>query len=183
MLIPVLGMEEWRKVPGFAGYEVSSYGGVRTYRPANGKGSLQPEPRTINPRSIAGKPYLRVKLTNAQGHQVDRKVHALVLLAFVGPRPTKQHKTRHLDGDHVNNRLDNLMWRTPQENADDRIAHGTQLRGACIAKAVLTEKQVQEIKQEIPNWKRGLTSEFSHKFGVARSTISSVRNGQTWGHI
>ena len=183
MKIPVLGMEVWKPIPGYAGYEVSSEGRFRTYRPKNGRGPILLEPREINPRALVGKPYLRVTLTNDAGKQVDRKAHVLVLLTFRGPAPTSKHQTRHLNGNHKDNRLDNLVWGTPQANAQDRIVHGTQLRGQDIHISVLTEDQVREIKAEIPNWKRGTTATLARKYNVGRSTINSIRDNITWRHI
>ena len=183
MIIPVLGLEEWKPIPGFAGYEVSNYGNFRTYRSANGKGKLRTEPRELKSRSISGKPYLRVTLTNPSGKQVDHKAHVLVLLTFIGPAPNSDQQTRHLNGNHQDNRLDNLAWGTPQENADDRIAHGTQLRGEDIRQSVLTEAHVREIKAEIPNWKRGTTAKLSRKYNVGRTAINNIRDNITWRHV
>ena len=114
---------------------------------------------------------------------MTRKVHRLVLETFVGPSPSHVHQTRHLDGNHVNNTLDNLVWGTAQENSEDRIAHGTQLRGTQINTSVLSETQVTRIKAAIPVWKRGLTSEFAREFNVSRSTVDAVRNLKTWRHV
>ena len=183
MIIPVLGIERWKPIPGFSGYEVSAYGRVRTYRPANGRGAFLETPRELIPRRIKNKPYLRVTLTDQSGKQVTRKVHRLVLETFVGPPPSHAHQTRHLDGDHVNNALDNLVWGTAQENSEDRIAHGTQLRGTQINTSVLSETQVAHIKAAIPVWKRGLTSKFAREFNVSRSTVDGVRNLKTWRHV
>ena len=182
MKIPVLGPEEWKPIPGYSGYEVSNYGNFRTYHSANGRGTLRIEPRELKPRSISGKPYLRVRLTRFGRQKHDRKAHVLILETFVGPCPNG-YESRHLDGNHKNNRLDNLLWGTAQENADDRQIHGTQICGEQIANSVLTENQIQEIKQAIPNWERGFTSIFSKKFGVSRSTINAVRDGITWRHV
>lgn len=180
MIIPT---EQWKIVAGFTGYEVSSHGWVRTYRPVNGRGPFLREPREINPRAITGKPYLRVTLTNNDGRQVTRRVHILVLETFIGPRPTQEHQTRHLDGNHKNNRLDNLLWGTVQENSDDRLAHGTQVRGEKVGIAKLTEQQVQEIKAAIPFWKKGMATSFANKFGVGRTAITEIRKNNTWRHV
>ena len=52
-----------------------------------------------------------------------RNVGALVLSAFRGPRPEGQC-CRHLNGDFTDNRLGNLAWGTPKDNAQDMIRHG-----------------------------------------------------------
>lgn len=78
------------------------------------------------PTSVTAKGYLRVSLS-VDGKTFERKVHHLVLEAFIGPRPAGC-ECRHLDGDKKNNRPENLCWGTSEENAADRIRHGTSTR-------------------------------------------------------
>ena len=68
----------------------------------------------------------------------------------------------------------------PWENAEDRIKHGTQLRGIQIAKSVLTEEAVREIKSYIPVWNGRLARKFAKQFGVSGSTITDIIVGKTW---
>ena len=49
-------------------------------------------------------------------------VHRIILETFSGPRPDG-YECRHLNGDSFDNRLENLKWGKPQENADDRVKH------------------------------------------------------------
>lgn len=56
------------------------------------------------------------------GDQRMMYVHHAVLLAFVGPRP-EGLLTRHLDGNCLNNRLDNLRYGTKSENSADFYRH------------------------------------------------------------
>lgn len=51
------------------------------------------------------------------------RVHAVVLNAFVGPRPDGM-VCRHLDDDKTNNALSNLCWGTPRENQLDVVRNG-----------------------------------------------------------
>jgi len=73
--------------------------------------------------------YLRVGLRKP-GERRKRLyyVHALVLLAFVGPCPEGQ-ETRHLDGSRDNNVLSNLAYGTHLENEADKERHGRRPRG------------------------------------------------------
>jgi hypothetical protein len=174
--------EEWKPIEGFSGYEVSSLGQVRSFRSRNGKGPLKEVPRLLKQGSSKGKEYLRVGLST-QERVCCFSVHLLVLEAFHGPRPSPLHDSCHNDGNAKNNHATNLRWDTKQANADDRIRHGTQLRGEGINRAVLTETQVREIKTALPNWKRGMGRHFANKFGVSDSVIHSIKSGQTWSHI
>lgn len=179
--MPVL--EEWLVIPDLIGYEVSNLGRVRTYRSANGRGGLKEHPRLMKNHPTPQKPYLRVRLAAVTGGDKYWPVHQLVLLAFRGPRPTAAHDSCHDDGNAQNNVLTNLRWDTKQANADDRVNHGTQIRGVQVSLAVLTEEQVKEIKAAIPIWKKGLGRYFATKFGVGNSAISAIKHGLTWKHV
>lgn len=176
-------IEEWRELPGFVGYEVSSFGNLRTYRSANGRGGLRTKSRPVTQSPTPKKDYLRVKLIQPDGKPKDVPVHQAVLLAFHGPRPSPEHDSCHGDGDARNNHWRNLRWDTKQANADDRVAHGTQIRGTSVGISVLTEDQVREIKAAVPHWKKGMGKSFAQKFGVGDSAISAIKQGKTWVHI
>lgn len=73
-----------------------------------------------------GYPSVRI-LVN--GKRKRYAVHKLVAITHLGPKPTPRHEVRHLDGDKLNARAENLAWGTPKENADDREVHGKTSRG------------------------------------------------------
>lgn len=171
----------WLPIVGFDNYEVSDTGEVRTTRARNGRGVCSPRP--VIPRKVTGKLYLRVTLTNQQGKQVDRKIHLLVLEAFSGLRPSLFHDGCHRDGNAANNHSNNLYWGSKQDNANDRVRHGTQIKGEAQNLAKLTEAQVSEIRNALPTWKRGMGNMFAKSFGVGNSTISAVKHKLTWKHI
>ena len=78
---------------------------------------------------------------------VDRTrllVHILVLEAFRGPRPPGT-QTRHLNGISNDNRLVNLAWGTPKENAADCLRQGTRPLGSRRWNAKLREGDVVNI--------------------------------------
>lgn len=117
--------EEWRPVVDWEGhYEVSNQGRVRSLdRTVERSDGVK---RNIKGRLL--KPYCsqnnypRVSLT-AGPRRKWRRVHTLVLEAFVGPRP-KGLVACHGDGDPMNARLENLRWDTPSANNYDLVAHG-----------------------------------------------------------
>lgn len=111
--------EHWQRVPGFDGYEVSDQGRVRSWRGRWGRTS--PRPLSMFTHSTG---YRRVCLYRTDGTREHVFVHYLVLLAFVGERPTL-HEVRHLDGTRTNNSLENLAYGTRSENTLDAVRHGT----------------------------------------------------------
>jgi hypothetical protein len=108
--------EQWIDVPGFESrYQVSNFGRVRSYAKGKSPRILKALPDT--------KGYPQVALRK-DGHSLRRRVHTLVLLAFVGERPAEM-ECRHLDGKPTNNVVSNLAYGTHSENELDQVRHGT----------------------------------------------------------
>lgn len=87
--------ERWLPVVDCPGYEISNYGrlrSVKNYRILKGGKTKEGYIKHF----IAGK---------------HKKAHALVLEAFVGPRPPKNDAC-HNDGNPKNNHVSNLRWGT-----------------------------------------------------------------------
>jgi hypothetical protein len=63
-----------------------------------------------------GRKYLQVTLCRNKKH-IKRLVHQLILEAYVGKRPYQHYHTMHLNNIADDNRLYNLTWGSPKENA------------------------------------------------------------------
>lgn len=107
-------------------------------------------------------------------------IHVLVLETFVGPCPPGQ-EARHLDGNPANNRLSNLCWGTPLENANDKRRHGTVLRGERHPHARLTEHVVLAARQRAQNGE--LVCAMAIEYGVTPAVLRSAVNGRKWKHL
>ena len=124
----------WATVPGYNdAYEINNQGVVRSIArivPYGKNGSATYKERILKQTKIK-KGYLTVKLAY-KGETKTEYVHVLMLLAFIGPRPITKARgeIRHLDGDKTNNRLDNLVYGTVRENAEDRVRHNALRRAA-----------------------------------------------------
>lgn len=168
--------EEWRPVPGLEGrYDVSNMGRVRSYlRPGSRTHSRCEEAHLVRGGLMRGYPTVLMKHGDVHKH---RRVHQLVMLAFVGPPPAG-HVVRHLDGVRTNNTLSNLVYGTPHENHLDRYRHGTMLYGEDIATHKLTGDDVAAIRTLL---RRGIDGRvIADLFGVSKTTISRIRRGETW---
>lgn len=115
----------------------------------------------------------------APGHTKSRywpyRVHVVVCLTFVGPRPPGQ-LVRHLDGSRENNVPRNLVWGTSLENEQDAFRHGTRTQmGETHAMAKLTAEQVREIRSAPRGGK-----ELAVRYGVSYTTVKVIRSGKTW---
>jgi hypothetical protein len=118
--------ERWKTIPGWPRYEVSTTGLVRCansyHKSKNGK--------LLN--SKVDKFGYRVCDLWDSGTTKRVRVHVLVMLAFVGPRPEGMD-IRHLNGIRTDNRLHNLCYGTRSENVQDAIKHGTYVNGFGLA--------------------------------------------------
>jgi hypothetical protein len=109
-------------------------------------------------------------------------LHAVVLLAFVGARPAGM-QCRHLDGNKLNNRLENLRWGTAKENASDSCRHGTLRTGSRQSQAKLTESSVLDIRRRAKTGGVGVQRQLSTEYGVSDTIISHVVSRKTWRHV
>ncbi len=110
-----------------------------------------------------------------------RRVHCLVLQAFVGPAPVGT-ECCHDDGNPANNNLSNLRWDTKKGNADDRARHGRTARGVKHGCAKIGEGDVRLIREMCD---AGLLShkQIGRKFGLADNTVSLIWRRKIWKHV
>lgn len=164
--------EEWRPIDGFPRHEISNCGRVRT---KNGILKLQ-----------SRKPHGYIVQVDAQlwfsGRNHIRKIHRLVLAAFVGPCPPGMEGC-HNDGNPLNNHISNLRWDTHSANQRDMVLHGragraTYRYGEHHHGAKLTWDAVRIIRAEAvgPSTQRALAK----RFGVTPATITQIVKRRTW---
>lgn len=171
---------EFRDVEGFPGYRVGDDGSVWSCWTYNGHSSRK---LSGDWKRLAAQPdgdgYLAVGLYRG-GRCYRRKVHLLVLQAFVGSRPLGLEGC-HNDGCLVNCAVGNLRWDTHAANISDRVRHGTAPRGTKNGLAKLDNQKVLEIKRRLAVGERQaiLASEFQ----VGPSTISGIKNGRLWSWL
>ena len=166
--------ERWFRVPAReCCYEVSDHGRVR--RIASAPGTVRPCLKALRNR----RGYALVKL-NIGGARTRLLVHILVLEAFRGPRPPGT-QTRHLNGISNDNRLVNLAWGTPKENAADCLRQGTRPLGSRRWNAKLREGDVVNIltARAAGTGIRAL----ARRHGVHHNTIEQIFNGKAWKHV
>jgi len=155
---------EYRDVSGFVGYRVGSDGSVWSCR--DWKGGVGDEWRQLARRPNS-KGYSRVSLRR-NGRTCDRKVHRLVLEAFIGPAPDGMQGC-HNDGNPSNCELGNLRWDTIVGNHADKWVHGTQTHGGSHCWAKLSDEDVGTVRSEYASGVA--TKHLAKRFNVDVSTI------------
>jgi len=166
-------MAYWKNIIGFPKYEINTEGRVWSWHRLK---YLKPE----KPKSG----YLRVVLCN-NGKLKHKFIHRLVLEAFVGLCP-KGKECRHLDGNRLNNNLDNLQWGTRSDNAQDAMRHkthrATNQNGELNTQCKLTKKDVINIVC-LWNTKLFRQQEIANMYNISRRNVSHIINRRTWKHI
>ena len=117
-------MEEiWKDVKDFPNYQVSNLGNVRNKKTG----------RPMHQKLGRDGHYMSEFLTN-KGRENTQRVHRLVAEAFLGEHPGLV--VNHIDGNKLNNNVDNLEWCTAAENNRHAIRMGLNKPGAYQQKQI-----------------------------------------------
>jgi len=120
-----------------------------------------------------------VNIYNESDKLFSRRIHRLVLEAFIGP--SLERECNHKDGNKLNNDLKNLEWVTHQENINHAVKEGLHPRGERVHTSKFTEDQVREIRELCAAGFSNL--EISEMYDVARQTIGDIKQYRKWVHI
>jgi len=173
-------MENWREFPGWPWYEVSDLGRVRRVAP----GPATRPGRVLAGGTISGYPSVTVR--GEGGAQNTFLVHHIVAEAFLPPCPGEHshggYQLDHINGCKTDNRAMNLRWVTPEENEANKNRLGRTARGSRHGQAVLTEKQVSEIRSR---YVRGVvgTPRLAKEYGLSQSQVYNIVSRRNWRHI
>lgn len=129
------------------------------------------------------------------GHSQRKKLHTLVLESFVSVKPSLNHCCNHIDGNKINNCLENLEWVSYSENnfhayrtglKKPHIPNSERMRNMAILQSIggmgntkLNPEQVKEIRTL---WATGKYSMrvLGKQFNISHNQISSLLKGKTY---
>lgn len=107
--------------------------------------------------------YLRIGLRDKRTSRHWYSVHRIVAKAFV-PNPENKPEVNHIDGNKLNNAIDNLEWCTQQENVAH--AYNTGLRTSTRSKPCLQINRSGEVLARYES-----QADAARAMGVSQSSI------------
>lgn len=184
-------IEFWKPVEGFPGYDVSSFGRVRSWWCCKKGGT--PGERCIGTAAKEVKPQRKqwhgypvvhlyrpgqatVATRNGCQNRKQRWLHHLVAEAFVG-NPEGYPEVNHRTGVKADNRAGNLEWSTRQQNVDHaKAAHGQSWGNHKGHR--LSPSKAREIRARIANGEK--YGPIAKDFGVGWRAIANVAIGKSY---
>lgn len=126
-------------------------------------------------------PFRRTKRGYAIVHLDGRDTTAsrrMCILAH-GEPPKPHYQAAHSCGNgHLGCVAPNhLQWKTPIENATDKIGHGTHLEGEQLPYAKLDSRTAKDIYDDARPQK-----EIALAYDVSRATVCLIKQGKIWSH-
>ena len=172
---------EYRQIERFVGYRFGSDGSAWTEWRKGPNSIRTGRWKRLKPFVKIG--YLYVGLKDIQDTRTKHdklphyRLHRLILEAFVGPCPEGMG-CRHLNGNKMDNRIENLAWGTQQENIDDNVVQGTIRKRESHGMAKLTGEQVERIR--IARARGATLNEIGTEFGIGLSQVSRIIHNKSW---
>lgn len=168
-------MERWKPIDNWSGYFISSYGRAASIRTHSGR---------VHPKNFK---YLRQHTRNGylsfnlSGNGARRAgiIHLLVLSHFKSKR-SNGLVCRHLDGDKLNNHIENLEWGTHADNTADDVLNGARnpLSGFDHWNSKFSENELLKILEMS---RRGFSQgHIATLMGCTQTTISRIILGRTY---
>lgn len=126
--------------------------------------------------------YLDVSLPKLGGGNKSAVSRRCWLIAetFAGPRPPGQ-VARHRNGVDSDDRADNLLWGTHEQNSEDMIEHGRSLRGGKNPFNRIDEDVARELKARALAGESG--SMLARQYDVSPQLVCDIRKGRAWAWL
>ena len=174
--------EVWKDIVGYeTKYQVSNFGMVRSLdryplfkdgRKRLLKGKVLKPVKDHNGR-------LYVKLSNNENFRKNKSISRMVATAFLGSPEDVLLEVNHIDGNPLNNHIENLEWTTRQENMKHAVDNNLFRTGEDSPHNKVLISDVEDIfKLKFVESKTN--KEIATIYNVSRQTIDSIIKGESW---
>ena len=160
--------EQWKIINSYPDYQVSTSGRVNSMKHINCK--------ILKQFKNKGGYYHIGLCENGMRKNID--VHRLVAQTFI-PNIDNKPQVNHIDGNKLNNRVDNLEWVTKSENEKHAFKTGLKTQqGISNSNSKLTENEVIIIHGLYLGGMK--QSEIAVLFKLTKDNIHKIIHGKTW---
>jgi len=126
-----------------------------------------------------GRGYLIVNI-NTDKRRVCKAIHRLVAEVYL-PNPYHLSDVDHIDGNKLNNNLDNLRWLSHGDNIKHSYNSGRRsAKGSMNARSLLVEDEVIDIRFLISI---GYRLKCLVSFGYPKGSTLGILSGKNWGDV
>lgn len=160
----MITLEEWKDIEGYEGiYQVSNYGNVKSLarQRRNSKGIYMQKEKLLSLTNTSTG-YKKVELVK-NGKKKGYKVHRLVAMAFID-NPENKPEVNHIDGNKINNHVDNLEWVTSSENSIHAYKTGLNPNKKELNETVVVAMYINGTSKE----------DIAKEFGVSNLVIKRI---------
>lgn len=129
---------------------------------------------------FAARDYRSIKLVRSVECQTTKLVHRLIALAFI-PNPVNKPFVNHKNGIPYDNRVENLEWVTPKENAVHAIAVLGRYGSTRPGIKLLSHEEIREIFRLFGLGMSQL--KLGKIFKRSASNIAKILRGESYPHL
>lgn len=180
----------WRDIPKYEStYQISSNGKIRSKDRYIHTNITKNKKRLI--RGLVRKPvldqdgYKRICLYG-NGKPKLRGIHRLVAETFI-PNPLHKPQVNHIDGNKLNNSIENLEWVTQAENEAHAQQRCLKACGEQNGWSKLTANYVVDIRKKyvkgVNQYNPGTSLELRKKYKISNTHLIRIVNKTWWRNI
>ena len=172
--------EKFKDIEGYEGlYQVSNLGRVKSLERyiKISSGGIKKIKETILKFSTRNGYSIVMIYKNKKGYR--KSVNRLVAETFI-PNFKNKPQVNHIDGNKLNNVVENLEWCTQKENIEHSYRLGSSKVGQDRLKSKLSNSDVFLIKYNSDELNQ---TKLALQLGVSQTLIHNIRKNKTWKHI